>query len=76
VLTLAVELLEESGKELAKDWNGLREGVSLLEMVEGAISALHQLARDSPSRTYIYNRPLLMNILVDVSNLKYSMMNN
>jgi hypothetical protein len=66
VLTLAVKLLEESGKELADEWTGLREGVSLLEMVEGAISALHQLARNPMSAAYIINRPLLMNLLIDV----------
>lgn len=62
-----MELLEESGTELAKDWTGLRDGVSLLEMVEGAISALHQLAKSSKSVEYIINRVLLMNILVEVS---------
>ena len=66
VLTLAVELLEESGKELANDWNGLRDGVSLLEMAEGAITALHQLARDPASANYIINRQFLMCLLVDL----------
>lgn len=38
-----METLEESGNLLHTDFNGLSDGVSLLEMVEGAISALHQV---------------------------------
>jgi hypothetical protein len=66
-LTLAIEFLEETGRELARDWLGLRDGVSLLEMVEGAISALHQFARDPTSAAHILHRPIVMNLLVDVS---------
>ncbi|KAF7636141.1 hypothetical protein Mgra_00004400 [Meloidogyne graminicola] len=66
VLTLTIEFLEETGRELARDWLGLRDGVSLLEMVEGAISALHQFARDPTSAAYILHRPLVMNLLVDL----------
>uniref|UniRef100_A0A914KT87 Armadillo segment polarity protein n=1 Tax=Meloidogyne incognita TaxID=6306 RepID=A0A914KT87_MELIC len=66
VLTLSIEFLEETGRELAKDWLGLRDGVSLLEMVEGAISALHQFARDPTSSALILHRPVVMNLLVDL----------
>jgi hypothetical protein len=35
-------------------------------MVEGAISALHQLAKEPSVAKYIYKRPGVMNVLVDV----------
>lgn len=61
-----MELLEHSGRQLVQDWKGLCDGVSLLEMVEGAISALHQIARDVSSTAYIYNRHNIMKLLVYV----------
>uniref|UniRef100_A0A183CKR2 Armadillo repeat-containing protein 8 n=1 Tax=Globodera pallida TaxID=36090 RepID=A0A183CKR2_GLOPA len=64
VLTLSLELLEQSGKQLVQDWGGLCDGVSLLEMVEGAISALHQLAKDGTSASQIFNRSTIMKLLV------------
>jgi hypothetical protein len=44
VLTIAIEVLEHSGNRLSEDFDGLTEGVSLLELVEAAVSVLHQLA--------------------------------
>uniref|UniRef100_A0A914I6N0 Uncharacterized protein n=1 Tax=Globodera rostochiensis TaxID=31243 RepID=A0A914I6N0_GLORO len=52
------------GDTLVQDWGGLCDGVSLLEMVEGAISALHQLAKDGASASQISNRSTIMKLLV------------
>jgi len=41
-------------------------------MVEGAISALHQFARDPTSAALILHRPVVMNLLVDVNNFIFS----
>ncbi|KAL3093073.1 hypothetical protein niasHT_022523 [Heterodera trifolii] len=64
VLSLSVALLEQSGKQLVHDWGGLCDGVSLLEMVEGAISALHQLTKDGTSAAQVFSRSTTMKIIV------------
>lgn len=49
-----------------QDFDGLTEGVSLLELVEAAVSVLHQLAREPSVAEMIYlNRPL-MHIIITV----------
>lgn len=67
VVTIAAEILENSGIVLQQDFNGVTDGVSLLEMVEGAISALHQLAKDVRVAQFIYTNHRIMSILVNVS---------
>jgi hypothetical protein len=66
VVSITVEILIQSGSLLMHNFDGLTEGVSLLEMVEGAISALHQLAKDPLIAQIIFNNPDIMNILVDL----------
>jgi len=57
---------------LRQDFDGLSEGVSLIEMVEGTISALHQLAKDQHVAQFIYNHTSIMTIVVDVRSLTIS----
>jgi hypothetical protein len=61
--------LEHSGSRLSEDFDGLTEGVSLLELVEAAVSVLHQLARDPGVAEFIYLNKPLMNILITVNLL-------
>lgn len=67
VITIAIEVLESSGDQLRVDFNALTEGVSLIELVEVAISLFHQLARDFRVAKIIYSNHRIMNILVYVS---------
>lgn len=67
MVSIALEIFEHSGSLLQEDFNGLSDGVSLLEMVEGAISALHQLAKDPHVAKTIYNHTSIMNILCNVN---------
>lgn len=60
---------------MQQDFNGVTDGVLLLEMVEGAISALHQLAKDQYVAQFIYNHINILNILVDVFFI-YFLFNN
>uniref|UniRef100_A0A915E436 Armadillo segment polarity protein n=1 Tax=Ditylenchus dipsaci TaxID=166011 RepID=A0A915E436_9BILA len=55
-----------SGNLLIEDFEGLSDGVSLTEMVESAVSALHQLAKYLQVSQAVYRNSSLMNILVNL----------
>jgi hypothetical protein len=55
---------------LCEDFDGLTEGVSLLELVEAAVSVLHQLAREPLVAECIYLNKPLMHILITVDRKK------
>jgi hypothetical protein len=61
-------VLEHSGERLIQDFDGLTEGVSLLELVETAVSVLHQLARDPAVAESCCRIQSIMQILLTVSN--------
>lgn len=65
-MTIAIEVLEHSGNRLTEDFDGLTEGVSLLELVEAAVSVLHQLAREPAVAELIYLNKPLMHIIITV----------
>jgi len=70
VLTIAIEVLEHSGSRLSEDFDGLTEGVSLLELVEASISVLHQLARDPAVAELVYLNKPLMHILITLLSME------
>uniref|UniRef100_A0A0R3S1F0 Armadillo segment polarity protein n=1 Tax=Elaeophora elaphi TaxID=1147741 RepID=A0A0R3S1F0_9BILA len=49
VVTLAVDVLGRAGSQLRQDPDALADGVAMRELVEGAVSALHQLGNDPQS---------------------------
>lgn len=46
VVSLAMDVLARAGAQLRQDPMALADGVAMRELVEGAVSALHQLAND------------------------------
>lgn len=60
---IAVEVLRHSGHVLQQDFAALDEGVSMMEMVEGSVSALHQLARNPYVARLIFSDYDLVNII-------------
>uniref|UniRef100_A0A915Q475 Uncharacterized protein n=1 Tax=Setaria digitata TaxID=48799 RepID=A0A915Q475_9BILA len=49
VVTLAMDVLGRAGSQMRQDPNALADGVAMRELVEGAVSALHQLGNDPQS---------------------------
>ncbi|VDN22817.1 unnamed protein product [Gongylonema pulchrum] len=49
VVTLAMDVLGRAGVQLRQDPDALADGVAMRELVEGAVSALHQLGNDLQS---------------------------
>lgn len=58
-----MDVLRESGSILQQDFNASEEGVSMTEMVEGAVSALHQLARNKAIAHQIFTDYVLVDII-------------
>jgi len=67
---IAIEVLERSGTILHQDFEALEDGVSILETVEGAVAALHQLARDARVANSVVNNRNVMTILVALMGIE------
>jgi hypothetical protein len=60
---IAIDILRQSGTILQQDFMASEDGVSMTEMVEGAVSALHQLARNKLVARQIYTDFILVDII-------------
>ncbi|KAI6208015.1 Armadillo segment polarity protein [Aphelenchoides besseyi] len=70
LLPITIEVLVNTGDGLAHDFDGLTEGVSLLELVETAVSVLHQLAREPMVADIICANKTVMNILINLLGME------
>ncbi|MCP9260411.1 Protein humpback-2 [Dirofilaria immitis] len=64
VITLAVDVLGRAGTQLLQDPDALADGVAMRELVEGAVSALHQLGNDPQSAEFMLRDHPFIDMLI------------
>ncbi|VDN03883.1 unnamed protein product [Thelazia callipaeda] len=64
VVTLTMDVLGRAGSQLRQDPDALADGVAMRELVEGAISALHQLGNDLQSAELMLRDHSFIDMLV------------
>lgn len=66
VVSLAMDVLARAGAQLRQDPEAVADGVAMRELVEGAVSALHQLANDPQvAATMLRDHPFI-DVLIKV----------
>uniref|UniRef100_A0A0N4ZV52 Armadillo segment polarity protein n=1 Tax=Parastrongyloides trichosuri TaxID=131310 RepID=A0A0N4ZV52_PARTI len=70
VVSIAVEVFTRSGLQLRMDFSSMEDGVSQMEMVEGSVSALHQLATNNDVAIFLLESPSIMNLLGDLVSME------
>ncbi|CAI4221795.1 unnamed protein product [Auanema sp. JU1783] len=66
VVSLTVDILGRATIAIREDPQSESDGVPMWGVVEGAISALHQLARDSAVASLLYQDPEVLSIIVEL----------
>lgn len=66
MVTLAVDVLGRAGTQLRQDPDALADGVAMRELVEGAVSALHQLGNDPQSADLMLRDHPFVDMLIKV----------
>uniref|UniRef100_A0A0N5BTA9 Armadillo segment polarity protein n=1 Tax=Strongyloides papillosus TaxID=174720 RepID=A0A0N5BTA9_STREA len=70
IVGIAVEVLSRSGIQLRMDFTSMEDGVSQMEMVEGSVSALHQLATNQDVAIFLLESPQIMSLLSDLVSME------
>lgn len=67
MVTLAMDVLGRAGVQLRQDPEALADGVAMRELVEGAVSALHQLGNDSQTAELMLRDHPFIDMLIKAS---------
>ncbi|CEF65729.1 Armadillo segment polarity protein [Strongyloides ratti] len=70
IVVIAVEVLSRSGMQLRMDFTAMEDGVSQMEMVEGSVSALHQLATNHDVAVFLLESPQIISLLGDLVSME------